>query len=76
LQQLIEHSRSTGQYIRVAVKILTKTHILKDELKEANESKQALLTRNQAMESQLAEESRGKRYVILVALSSGLIMSE
>jgi hypothetical protein len=51
-------------------------HILEDELKEANESKQALLTRNQAMESQLAEESRGKRYVILVTLSSGLIMSE
>jgi hypothetical protein len=34
--------------------------ILEDELKEANESKQALLTCNQELEAQLVEESQEK----------------
>jgi hypothetical protein len=36
IQEIIEHSRSKDQYIRVALKRLTGTHILEDELAEVN----------------------------------------
>jgi hypothetical protein len=57
-QQLIEHSRSKDQYIKVALKRLTETQILEDGLTEENVVNKALLARNQELETQLATESR------------------
>jgi hypothetical protein len=45
-QKLIEHSQSKDQYLRVALKRLTKTQLFKDELKEVSESNKILLARN------------------------------
>jgi hypothetical protein len=59
-QQLIEYSQSKDQYIRVALKRLTETQILDDELKEEKALNKALLARNQELETQLAAESREK----------------
>jgi hypothetical protein len=56
-QQLIEYSQSKDQYIRVALKRLTETQILDDELKEEKALNKALLARNQELETQLAAES-------------------
>jgi hypothetical protein len=60
LQQLIEHSQSKDQYIRVALKRLTETQLFEDELKKANKSIEILLAHNQELEGQLASESREK----------------
>jgi hypothetical protein len=54
-QNLIEHSLLKDQYQRDALKRLTETHLLEDELKEANESNKILLAHNQELEAQLAE---------------------
>jgi hypothetical protein len=59
-QQLIEHSQSKDQYIRVALNRLTETQILDDELKEERALNQTLLARNQEVETQLSVESRDK----------------
>jgi hypothetical protein len=45
LQQLIEHSRLKDQYIRVALKRLTETQILDDELTEEKNLNKMLLAR-------------------------------
>jgi hypothetical protein len=60
LQQLIEHSRSKDQYIRVALKRLTKAQILEDELIEEKALNKTLLAGNQELETQLAAERREK----------------
>jgi hypothetical protein len=59
-QQLIEHSQSKDQYIRVALKRLTEKQILDDELKEERALNQTLLARNQELKTQLAMESKDK----------------
>jgi hypothetical protein len=58
IQQLIEHSRSKDQYVMVALKRLTETQIIEDEMIEEKASNKTLLARNQEFETQLATESR------------------
>jgi hypothetical protein len=52
-QQLIKHSRSEDQYIRVALKRLTEMHFVDNELTEEKASNQLLLVRNEELETQL-----------------------
>jgi hypothetical protein len=74
LQQLIEHSRSKDQYIRVALKRLTEAQILEDELIEEKALNKTLLARNQELETQLAAERREK--TSKHTLSTNSVMSE
>jgi hypothetical protein len=60
IQKIIEHSQSNDQYIRDALKRLTETQILEDELTEVNALNKVLLAWNQELETQLAVESREK----------------
>jgi hypothetical protein len=55
-QQLIKHSRSEDQYIRVALKRLTEMHFVDNELIEEKASNQLLLVRNEELETQLDTE--------------------
>jgi hypothetical protein len=67
-QQLIAHSQSKDQYIRVALKRLTETQILDDELKEERTLNQTLLARNQEIETQLTTEGNEKasKYILCI----------
>jgi hypothetical protein len=60
MQNLVEHSSSKDQFLRVAIKRLTKIQTFKDELKEVSELNEVLLDYNQALEAQLAEEVQAK----------------
>jgi hypothetical protein len=54
---LVEHYQAKDQFLRVAVKRFIKTQLFKDELKEVSQLDTVLLTYNQDLEAQLAEES-------------------
>jgi hypothetical protein len=56
-QNIIKHSQSKDQFLRVSLKRLTKTQILEDELKEVSELNKVNLAQNQELESQLADKS-------------------
>jgi hypothetical protein len=45
-QNIIQHSRSKDQFLRVSLKRLTDTQILDDELKETSELNMILLIQN------------------------------
>jgi hypothetical protein len=59
-QQLIKHSQSKDQYIRVALKRLTKMHYVDNEPTKEKALNQALLARNEELESQLATKVQEK----------------
>jgi hypothetical protein len=60
MQNLVEHSRSKDQFLRVAIKRHTKTQTFEDELKEVSELNELLLDLNQELEAQLAEDIQAK----------------
>jgi hypothetical protein len=66
-QNIIKHSLSKDHYIWVALKRLTKAHILEDELTEVSALNKVLLARNQELETQLADESQEKsgKYLLI-----------
>jgi hypothetical protein len=63
IQKLVEHSRLKDQFLRVAIKRLTKTQLFEDELKEVSNLSTVLPGRNQELETQLTEGSRVKNGV-------------
>jgi phospholipid N-methyltransferase len=58
MQNLVEHSHSKVQFMRVAIKRLTETQLFVDELKEVSEMNTVLLACNQELKAQLVKESR------------------
>jgi hypothetical protein len=57
---LVKHYRDKDQFLKVAIKRLTKTQILKDELKEVSGLNLILLAEKQELETKLAKESQAK----------------
>jgi hypothetical protein len=57
---LVKHYRDKDQFLKVAIKRLTKTQILKDELKEVSGLNLILLAKKQELETKLAKESQAK----------------
>jgi hypothetical protein len=57
IQKINEHSRSKDQFIRVALKRLTKSQILDDELSEVSALNKVLLAQNQELETHIVAES-------------------
>jgi hypothetical protein len=60
MQALVKHSQDKDQFLKVAIKQMTETQILEDELKEVGELNSILLTKRQQLKAQLAEESQVK----------------
>jgi hypothetical protein len=60
MQALVKHSQDKDQFLKVAIKQMTKTWILEDELKEVSELNLILLTEKQELEAKLTKESQSK----------------
>jgi hypothetical protein len=60
MQVLVKHSRDKDQFLKVAIKRMTETQILEDELKELSELNSVLLAKKQELEVKLAKESQAK----------------
>jgi hypothetical protein len=60
MQALVKHSQAKDQFLKVAIKQMTETQILKDELKEVSELNSILLAERQELETKLAKESQAK----------------
>jgi hypothetical protein len=60
MHALVKHSRDKDQFLKVAIKQMTETQILEDELKEVGELNSVLLAEKQELEAKLVEERRGK----------------
>jgi hypothetical protein len=60
MQALVKHSQDKDQFLKVAIKQMTETQILEDELKEVGELNSILLTKRQQLKAKLAEESQVK----------------
>jgi uncharacterized small protein (DUF1192 family) len=59
-QALVKHYQDKDQFLKVAVKRMTETEILEDELKEVSELNSVLLAQKQKLEAKLAKESHAK----------------
>jgi hypothetical protein len=57
---LVKHSKAKDQFLRVAVKRISKTQLFEDELKEVSQLNSILLAQKQELETRLAEESQAK----------------
>jgi hypothetical protein len=55
MQVLVIYSQDKDQFLKVAVKRMTETQILEDDLKEVNELNLFLLAQKHELEAQLAE---------------------
>jgi hypothetical protein len=60
MQALGKHSWDKDQFLKVAIKRMTETQILEDELKEVGEPNSVLLAQKQWLEVKLAKESQEK----------------
>jgi hypothetical protein len=60
MHALVKHSQDKDQFLKVAIKQMTETQILEDELKEVGELNSILLTKRQQLKAKLAEESQVK----------------
>jgi hypothetical protein len=60
MQALGKHSWDKDQFLKVAIKRMTETQILEDELKEVGEPNSVLLAQKQCLEVKLAKESQEK----------------
>jgi hypothetical protein len=60
MQALAKHSQDKDQFLKVEIKRMMETQILKDELKEVGELNSVLLNEKQELEAKLAEESWAK----------------
>jgi hypothetical protein len=60
MHALVKHSRDKDQFLKVAIKQMTETQILEDELKEVGELNSVLLAEKQELEAKLVEERRAK----------------
>jgi hypothetical protein len=57
---LVKHSKAKDQFLRVAVKRISKTQLFEDELKEVSQLNSILLAQKIELETRLAEESQSK----------------
>jgi hypothetical protein len=60
MQMLGKHSWDKDQFLKVAIKRMTETQILEDELKEVGEPNSVLLAQKQWLEVKLSKESQEK----------------
>jgi hypothetical protein len=60
MQALVKHSQDKDQFLKVAIKRMTKTQVLEDELNEVSKLNLVLLVQKQELEAKLAEESQAK----------------
>jgi hypothetical protein len=60
MQTLGKHSWDKDQFLKVAIKRMTETQILEDELKEVGEPNSVLLAQKQWLEVKLSKESQEK----------------
>jgi hypothetical protein len=60
MQVLVKHSRDKYQFLKSAIKQITETKILEDELKEVGKLNSVLLNEKQELEVKLAEEIHAK----------------
>jgi hypothetical protein len=54
---LVKHSQDKDQFLKVAIKWMTETQILEDELREVRELNSILLAKKQVLETKLGKES-------------------
>jgi hypothetical protein len=54
---LVKHSEDKDQFLKVALKWMTETQVLEDELKEVSKLNSILLAQKQELEAKLAKES-------------------
>jgi hypothetical protein len=59
MQALIKHSQDKDRFLKVAIKRMTETQILEDELKEVSELN-SILAEKQELEAKLTKESWAK----------------
>jgi hypothetical protein len=59
---LVKHSQDKDQFLKVAIKWMTETQILEDELREVRELNSILLAKKQVLETKLGERKLGKRW--------------
>jgi hypothetical protein len=57
MHALVNHSQDKDQFLKVAVKRMTETQVLPDELKEVSKLNSVLLAQRLELETKLAEES-------------------
>jgi phosphoserine aminotransferase len=60
MQALVKHSQDKDQFLKVAIKQMTETQVLEDELKEVSKLNSVLLAQRQELEAKLVEESQAK----------------
>jgi hypothetical protein len=60
MHALVKLSEAKDQFLKVAIKQMTETRILEDELKEVCEFNSILLVEKQELETKLAKESQAK----------------
>jgi hypothetical protein len=60
MQALVKHSQDKDQFLKVAIKQMTETQVLEDELKEVSMLNSVLLAQRQELEAKLVEESQVK----------------
>jgi hypothetical protein len=57
MHALVNHSQDKDQFLKVAVKRMTETQVLPDELKEVSKLNSVLLAQRLELETKLAKES-------------------
>jgi hypothetical protein len=57
MQTLVKHSQDKDQFLKVAIKRMTETRVLEDELKEVSKLNSVVLAQKQEIEAKLTEES-------------------
>jgi hypothetical protein len=57
MQALVKHSEDKDQFLKVALKWMTETQVLEDELKEVSKLNSILLAQKQELEAKLTKES-------------------
>jgi uncharacterized small protein (DUF1192 family) len=60
MQALVKHSQDKDQFLKVAIKRMTETQVLEDELKEVTKLNSVLLAQQQELEAKRAKESQAK----------------
>jgi hypothetical protein len=60
MQALVKHSQDKDNFLKVAIKRLTETRVLEDELKEVSKLNSVLISQREELEAKLVEESHAK----------------
>jgi hypothetical protein len=60
MQVLVKHSQDKNQFLKIAIKWMTKTQVPEDELNEVSKFNSVLLAEKQELQAKLAEENQAK----------------